>query len=84
MTCPRPTPGGRRSHDSPETNLRWETQSRLARDQPQVGYAVTARPKPTSGGRRSHGSPEVNLGRSHDSPESVSGDYPVRLRLAQV
>jgi hypothetical protein len=55
------------SHDSPEANLRWETQSRLlkatlgqetqlglARGQPRARDAVTPRPRPTLGERRSH------------------------------
>jgi hypothetical protein len=59
-TRSRPTPGGRRSHDSPEAIPGWETKSRLTRGQPWVGDAVTARPRSTSDGRCNHGSPEAN------------------------
>jgi hypothetical protein len=49
-TRPRPTLGGRRSHDSPEANRERETHSRLARGQPRVGDAVTTCPRPTRAG----------------------------------
>jgi hypothetical protein len=75
MTCPRPssggtdiddllkaTPAGRGSHDMPEANLGWKTQSRFARGHPMAGDAVTTRPRPTPGRRHSHDSPEANLG----------------------
>jgi hypothetical protein len=61
-TCPRPTSGGRLSHDSPEVIPWRETQSRLAQGQPQAEDTVTTRPRPTLGRRR-----------GHDSPEDISG-----------
>jgi hypothetical protein len=58
MICSRPTSVGRRSHDSPETNLELET--------------IMTRPRPTPGGRHNHDSPEANLRRetNHDSLET--------------
>ena len=47
-TRPRPTRGGRCSHDSSETNLGWET--------------VTTRSRTTPSGRHNHDSPEADLG----------------------
>jgi hypothetical protein len=77
---PRPTPGGRHSHDSPdtnlgrrrshdlsETNLMRETQSRLVRDQPRAADGVTPRLRPSSGGRRGHDSHETKLERETQS-----------------
>jgi hypothetical protein len=62
--------GGRHSHDSLEANPSdsykvipgRETQSRLARGQPQAGDVITTRPRPNSGGGGIHDSPEANLG----------------------
>jgi hypothetical protein len=50
---PRPTPGGRGSHESLEANLGRETHSRLARGQPRVGDG--------------HDLSETNLGREMQS-----------------
>jgi hypothetical protein len=61
-TRPRPSPGGRGSHDSPEAIPGRETQSRLARGQPRAGNAVMTRLSPTLGGRRSHDLPEAKPG----------------------
>jgi hypothetical protein len=73
MTHPRPSPCGRRSHNSSEAIPGWETQSRLAEGQPQARDAVTTHPRPTSGGRHSHDSPEAFPGERHhhDSREAI-------------
>jgi hypothetical protein len=63
MTRPRPTPGRRRSHDSPEANTRRETQSQLSTTYPRAGDAVTARHDSPEGGRRSHVSSRLARGR---------------------
>jgi hypothetical protein len=72
MARARPTPGGRRSHSSPEANSgretqsqlaeanpKRETQSQLARGQPRARDAVTPHPRPI----RDAGSLEANHGR---------------------
>ena len=59
-TRPRPTLGGRCSHDSPAANPGRETQSRLARGQPWVGDLVTTLSRRIPGRRRSHDSSEGN------------------------
>jgi hypothetical protein len=59
MTRLRSMPGGRRSHDSPETNPRRVMQSRLARGQPRARDPTTTRSRPTLGRRSSHNSPEA-------------------------
>jgi hypothetical protein len=59
MTRLRSMPGGRHSHDSPETNPRRVMQSRLARGQPRARDPTTTRPRPTLGKRSSHNSPEA-------------------------
>jgi hypothetical protein len=65
-TRPRPTSGERRSHASPEANLRRETQSPRTGDvsaspeatlRPQVGDTVTSRAR-----EHIHGLPEAALG----------------------
>jgi hypothetical protein len=76
-THPRPSLGGRRSHDSPEANPRWETQSRLTRGQPRVGDAITTSPRPTLDERHSHDSPE---GISSDSSEGAQLHRPTLQR----
>jgi hypothetical protein len=72
-TCPRQSRLARGSHDTPEANL-----GRIRSfDSPEANL----------GGRHSHGSPERSSDsskRSHDSPERILGDCPVRPRLAQV
>jgi hypothetical protein len=59
MTHPRPTLGGRRSHDTPEANLGRVTQSWLARRQHWTSSTFFPRPRPIPGERRSHDSPEA-------------------------
>jgi hypothetical protein len=61
-TCPRPTPGGRHNHDSPEASSERETKARLTRVHPWTGDTITTHPRLTSGGRGSQDSPEVNPG----------------------
>jgi hypothetical protein len=63
----RPTPGARRNHRTLAANLRWETQSQLARDQPWAGDAVMTCSRPTSTGRCTHDSPKTNLGQETHS-----------------
>jgi hypothetical protein len=63
MTRPRPTPGRRCSHDSPEANPGREMQPRLVQGQPRAGYTVTTHSRPTLGGIRSHDSNKANPGR---------------------
>jgi hypothetical protein len=62
MTRPRPSPGRRRSHDSPEATFGRETQSSLARGHAQMGQAFTSRLRPSLGERRKHDLPEATLG----------------------
>jgi hypothetical protein len=59
----RPFSGETVSHDSPEANPQWETQSRLNRGQALARQSVTTRLRPPSGGTGSHDSPEGNPGR---------------------
>jgi hypothetical protein len=61
MNLPMAIPGGRRNHDSPKANTRWETKSRLARGQSRTGDTVTIHPRPIPGGIRSLDSPKANL-----------------------
>ena len=60
MTRLWPFSGETDSHDSPEANPQWETQSRLNRGQALAGQSVTTRLRPPSGGIDSHDSPKGN------------------------
>jgi hypothetical protein len=97
MTHPRPSLGGTDSHDLLEANprgrgsqdsleaiLERETQSRLARGQPQTEDVLMTRSRPTSDGRHSHDGSGPSPGeiRSHDSSEAKTGQE-TQSRLAQ-
>jgi hypothetical protein len=62
-TRPRPTLGGRCSHDLSEAHPGRETQSRLAQGQPRAGDAVTA-----------HLRPKPDMQHISNSPEGISSD----------